>query len=216
MSSVLGLVPVIGREPLAHRLCPSAPLYAQAVTAVAALGHATVVTGHIPLPQGRWSQSADHDVVELPEGDSTLRSAAANADCVVIHDPLCPLVTSAFIRRVVAAAAGAPAISVRPVIDTVKGTSGGVVTGTVDRETLRIVTSPIVLDPATFAAIPDLSVALRDLGALTHWLRERVSVTLVTAPSPGRRIEDDSAFELMMSMGVVGHQPANPDGKRCR
>ncbi len=210
MSSVLGLVPVIGREPLVHRLCPSAPLYAQAVAAVAALGHPTVVTGNVPLPPGPWSQSPDHDVVELPEGDSTLRSAAATADCIVIHDPLCPLVTSDFIRRVVAAAAGAPAISVRPVIDTVKGTSSGVVTGTVDRETLRIVTSPVVLDPASFAAIPDLSVALRDLGALTHWLRERAGVTLVMAPSAGRRIEDDSALELMTSMGAVGHQISEP------
>jgi len=206
VSSVLGLVPVIGREPLAHRSCRSVPLFAHAVAAVGALGRTTVVTGDVRLPRDRWPQPLDHDVVALPAGEDTLRSAAAKADVVVIHDPLCPLVTATFIRRVVAAATGAPAIAVRPVIDTVKRTSRGVITGTVDRETLRIVTSPIVMDPVTFAAIPDLGAALRDLGGLTRWLVEQAAVTLVLAPSGGRRIEDDSAFGLMMSMDAVRHQ----------
>ena len=68
----------------------------------------------------------------------------------VLHDPLCPMTPPAFIAACVARAVdrGCVVVGVRPVTDTVKVVTDGVVGETVDRDALVTVVSPIVL-PAT-------------------------------------------------------------------
>jgi|ERR1043166_469527 2-C-methyl-D-erythritol 4-phosphate cytidylyltransferase/2-C-methyl-D-erythritol 2,4-cyclodiphosphate synthase len=65
-------------------------------------------------------------------------------DLVLVHDAARPFVSAALIDRAIAAAAeNGAAVPVMPVVDTVKTVdTGGMVTGTVDRATLRTVQTP--------------------------------------------------------------------------
>lgn len=126
---------------------------------------------------------------------------------VVLHDPLCPLTPPAFIASLVrqAVSSGAIQVGVRPVTDTIKTVAGGVVGETVDRSSLLVVTSPVVLPPLVAGEL-DLSgpggsgaggSCLDDFGALVTRLRERFAVGMVEAPSVGRRVGDATDVLLL-------------------
>lgn len=118
----------------------------------------------------------------------------------VLHDPLCPMTPAAFIAACVAraVATGRVVVGVRPVTDTVKAVHDGAVGGTVDREGLRVVVSPIVLPADVVAAIDALPTT--DFAALADWLRESHPVDLVEAPPEARRVADADDVRLLEAL----------------
>jgi 2-C-methyl-D-erythritol 4-phosphate cytidylyltransferase len=111
---------------------------------------------------------------------------------LVLHDPLCPLTPVDFIVTAVERAEETQAVVVghRPVTDTVKHATGGVLGETVDRADLRAVTSPIVLPAHVVAALDHLDTA--DFPALVATLAEKVELVWLEAPSLSRRVRDEA------------------------
>ncbi len=106
----------------------------------------------------------------------------------VLHDSLCPMTPATFIAECLerAVASDAVVVGVRPVTDTVKVVTDGVVGETVARDTLRAVASPIVL-PARVVAELDGLPSL-DFAELAGRLEARFEVEYVEAPASGRRV----------------------------
>lgn len=212
MTTVLGLLPILGREPLALHPFGKAPVFVSALRVLAEVARSPVfvVTGEQPAARFEGAvrgRVPAFDLVGLPRDEQLLRAVVAQVDVVVVHDPLCPLVPAGFIRALVErAVTGESVVAVRPVVDTVKSTSDRVVTGTVDRQTLRIVSSPVAVPADRLASLPDLPAALRDAVVLLEALRRQGEVTLETAPSTARRIEDAAAIDLVSSIDAVSHR----------
>lgn len=124
---------------------------------------------------------------------------------LLLHDARCPLLPGAALRESVQllAAAGPSAVlvGVRPVTDTIKEVVDGAVVGTVDRDALSALASPVVvgadlLDPLARALplagqLTDLTAVLGVLGA--------AGARLVAheVPSAGRRLSDADDVVLM-------------------
>ncbi len=211
MPDILGVVPALGRGALVHQALAGGPLCASAVDLLGRLANPPVMViidpGQAAVRKALTAQKLITDVAECPRDDDRVRAAMAAADLVVIHDPLCPLVPPAFVRRLLSSASpGRVLVGVRPVVDTVKATLGGVITGTVDRDALRIVSSPVVAAGSRFSQIPDLTSALSDLSALVEILRKGDDVDLQVAPSSSSRVEDASGLELMASVEAVAQR----------
>ncbi len=118
---------------------------------------------------------------------------------LVIHDPLCPLTPSSFIREAIeeSVRTGAVVVGVRAVTDTVKEYDGERVGATVDRDQLMCVTSPVVLPATVVAALDDL--ATDDFAVLVADLTRRFPVRHLPAPLLGRRIVDEGDLEALGS-----------------
>lgn len=197
----VGLVPVTARGSLPFMLLDNEPLVGLASWALEAAG------------------------VELLDFDVSWEAVRRLGRPLAIHDPLCPLTPVSFLAEAVAAAfAGEVVVGVRPVTDTVKTVSAGVVGQTVDREGLWTVASPVVLPAAVVADLDDwpdvddlatfagrLGDMLRDrLGdRLRDLLGDRAGVTFLEAPALARRIDDESDLRLLEAL--VG---GSPDGVR--
>lgn len=212
MPEVLGLVPLVGRSLLACRPFNGRALFLSAVGALSQVANPPVMV-LTDLEQAASVEtvlagySAVVDLVESPRDDDRLRAAAQSADVAVVHDPLCPLVTPAWLRRcMLTSSVGTATVAVRPVVDTIKAASLGMIEGTVDRDALRTVSSPVVMPAALMCDIPDLTATLSDLSALVQWLRSRCDVVLSAAPSGSWRIEDTSSMHLLSSVESVGHR----------
>lgn len=209
MSSALGLVPLIGREPLVFESFGSGPLFIAAVNTlcdvvggpVRLVVSATVPSAPqpvVPRPDARYVAVALSEVAEL------VRVAAHDRMPVLVHDPLCPLVPAAFLTDLLTRARGGWAVAaVLPVVDTIKSTRDGAIVGTVDRDTLRIVSSPVAVPANRLRRLPDLAAALMGHDALVRALRTTGEVELVAAPSACRRVEDRSALELLTAFDAV-------------
>jgi 2-C-methyl-D-erythritol 4-phosphate cytidylyltransferase len=129
----------------------------------------------------------------------------AGAACVLVHDPCCPLVPPSHLAEVLAQARQTPSevvVSTRPMTDTVKSVVDGFVHATVDRDHLRVLSSPVALPAALLRGLPylariaDLSElldALRAVGAPVHW---------VTAPPSGRRIGSAADVAVLAALSV--------------
>ncbi len=212
MPDVLGLVPLVGREPLACWPYNGQALFLQAVDALQAVANPPVIVladdvQGAAVREALEGYPAVVDLAECPREDDRLRAAVEVADVVVVHDPLCPLVSSVSLRQMMRMwQQGTALAAVRPVVDTVKAASDGIVSGTVDRDTLRSVSSPVILPSALMLDIPDLGNTLSDLSALVQWLRGRCEVVLQSAPSASRRIEDVSSIQLVLSLDAVSHR----------
>ena len=128
---------------------------------------------------------------------------------LVVHDPLCPLTPVVFLRQAVQKALedDVVVVGVHPVTDTIKDVDDGVVGGTVDREGLWTVTSPVVLPASVTAALDEWPDA-DDLAALAVRLRERFPVEFLPAPPLGRRVDDESSLALLEALadGEVDEQ----------
>jgi len=120
----------------------------------------------------------------------------------VLHDSLCPMTPASFLRQCVATAAerGAVVVGVRPVTDTVKtlSTDGAHVGGTVDRDGLLAVTSPIVLPADVVGALDALPST--DFAALAATLAERFPVVTLEAPPEGRRVASLDDVRLLEAL----------------
>ena len=188
----VGHVPVTGRGSLPFALVHGESLVA---TASWALGEAGV---------------------DLLDFTVTWPRIRTDGRALVLHDPLCPLTPVPFLRAAVAAAGNEVVVGVHPVTDTVKTVRDGVVGGTVDRDSLWQVTSPVVL-PAevvqALAAWPELD----DFAALVDGLRDRFEVRFLEAPALGRRVDDESAVRMLETFADelrAGAPPASgPPGR---
>jgi 2-C-methyl-D-erythritol 4-phosphate cytidylyltransferase len=124
---------------------------------------------------------------------------------LLLHDARCPLLPGSALREAVqllsAAGPSAVLVGVRPVTDTIKEVVDGAVVGTVDRDTLSALASPVVvgadlLDPLA-DALP-LAGQLADLPAVLGVL-DRIGARVVPheVPSGGRRLSDADDVVLM-------------------
>lgn len=138
------------------------------------------------------------DVVPHDRWWSTPTAGAA----LVLCDPLCPLVPSTFVDRVVETALDGAAAGYRPVTDTVKTVVDERIAGTLDRDRLAVVASPVVVPAGLAGQRPPV----HDFALLATWLRERGSLTLVKAPSMARRVGDESAVRVLECVDELGRR----------
>ncbi len=122
----------------------------------------------------------------------------------VLHDALCPLTPPAFLTEcaIRAAASGRVVVGVRPVTDTVKELVGDLVGGTVDRESLVALASPVAIPAAVAAELTTAPAA--DLVALVTELRGRYDVEFVEAPPAARRVTNSDELRLLESLTHPG------------
>ena len=143
--------------------------------------------------------------VTLVDAGTQWSSLVVSEEPVVLHDPLCPLTPPDFIAACVAAAGDAVVVAVRPVTDTVKVVRDGYVGGTVDREDLLQVVSPVVLPPAVVAQLDGLPTT--DLALLVTALAERFPVVTAEAPATARRISAEDDLRLLEALTPPGPRP---------
>lgn len=120
---------------------------------------------------------------------------------LVLHDSLCPMTPADFLLACVerAVGSGAVVVGVRPVTDTLKTVDAeGVVGGTVDRDAMLQVTSPVVLPAAVVAALDGLPST--DLASLVAHLAGRFPVVTEEAPAEGRRVADEQDVRLLEAL----------------
>lgn len=132
----------------------------------------------------------------------------------VLHDPLCPMTPPDFIAGCVARAIerGCVVVGVRPVTDTVKRVTDGVVGDTVDRAGLVSVASPVVLPAAVVAALAHLP--SDDFVELVAALRARFPVELVEAPPAARRVGSAVDVRVLEALTAAGAPPGpGPRGR---
>lgn len=126
---------------------------------------------------------------------------------VLVHDPLCPLVGRDFLAEVLAAGAGdrdASVVAFRPVTDTVKNMAGSRITGTVDRETLATVASPVLVAAGALARAGDTDpLPLGSETALAAWVHRHGPVRMLRAPSLARRVDDLASLHLLQCLDEV-------------
>ena len=107
---------------------------------------------------------------------------------VLLHDALCPLAPPDFLRLHGRACGRAPGglarPPYRPVTDTVKTVLGDQIEGTIDRDRIATVVSPLVLAAAVLAAL-DGPPPFEDFAAIVALARGHGPVELVRAPSRG-------------------------------
>lgn len=120
---------------------------------------------------------------------------------LVLHDALCPMTPATFIASCLehARGTGRPVVGVRPVTDTVKVVSGGLVGETLDRDRLLAVASPLVIPAAVLARLPgrpasDLAAAVASLAAAGH------AVDTLEAPPEGRRVASADDVRLLEAL----------------
>jgi 2-C-methyl-D-erythritol 4-phosphate cytidylyltransferase len=205
------LLVMSGRAELAFHDLHGEPLYAHALRALAE------VTGPVLVGVDAADVRRVRDDVErwrlpvtvLVHDDwwPTVRDAPAGG--LLAHDVLCPLVTPAFVAEVARRADERPAaafVAVRPVTDTLKTVVDGRIEGTIDREGLAAVTSPLVVPGEVLVGAGDEAPPVHDFAAMVSWLRVRSEVELVRAPSLGRRVEHARAVHLLECVDEVGHR----------
>lgn len=131
------------------------------------------------------------------------------AGAVLVHDPRCPLVPASYLQDVMASSradSGAVLVATRPMTDTVKSVADGVVLATVDRDLLRVLSSPLVLPAGLLhdlagrgsldrcADVEDLIELARTAGAQVRW---------TLAPATGRRVSGASAASVLECLTEV-------------
>lgn len=107
----------------------------------------------------------------------------------VLHDALCPMTPPDFIAACVRRAVDddVVVVGVRPVTDTVKVVTDGMVGETVDRDGLVSIVSPVVLPPSVSHRLDQPPG--NDLTVLVAALQARFPVQLVEAPPEARRVD---------------------------
>ncbi len=98
----------------------------------------------------------------------------------------------------IAVARDAVVVGVRPVTDTVKQVEDGHLGGTVDRDRLVAVCSPIVLPARVVAALPGRPTA--DFVELVAGLRSSYDVKLVDAPATAGRVASDADIQVLEAL----------------
>lgn len=198
------LLTVSGRGRLPFSALHRRPLYLHALEALAASGAAQIVVAVDGPDRARVAREVGRAGLraEVCGGDTWWPRVQAASAGLLVHDPLCPLTSAEFLRDVRRGAAARPHVSLlayRPVTDTVKTVVEERIQGTIDREGLAALVSPVVIAPAVLALAEgagDLP-PVEDFSRLAGWLRARGEVEMVRAPSLARRVDDASAVHLL-------------------
>lgn len=154
----------------------------------------TLVHGEACLTVASWALAgAGAELLDFDRGFSWLRED----DLLVVHDPLCPLVPMDFLTEAIERGTerGGVVVGVRPVTDTVKEVSDGVLGRTHDREELQEVASPLVLPGALAARLRESD--LDDLAGLVHRLCHEAPVEFLVAPPEAARLRDEDDVPVL-------------------
>jgi 2-C-methyl-D-erythritol 4-phosphate cytidylyltransferase len=146
----------------------------------------TLIHGEALVAAAAWALGeAEVLPVDLPV---TWDAIAEAGEPYVLHDALCPMTPPAFIAECVETALTREVVvvAVRPVTDTVKQVDGEVVLGTLDRDGLVEVVSPIVLPAGVVAALHEAPTT--DFAALASDLARRFPIVTVPAPASAARV----------------------------
>lgn len=144
--------------------------------------------------------------VTLIDAGTPWSSIVLAEEPVVLHDSLCPMTPPDFIAACVAQALAADAVvvGVRAVTDTLKEVHDGVVGGTLDRDALWSVVSPLVLPPSVVAttgdAGPEGLEPTLDLARLVVVLAGRHRVEHREAPASARRVSSTEDVALLAAV----------------
>lgn len=213
--SVPAVLALVGRGAFPYADLHGTPLYLHALRSLAASGEHDVVVAVDEADRQRVVSEVRQAgmVADVRPGSGwweRLRGSGGG-NGLLIHDALCPLASSDFIRGLRRDADDRPGVSLmayRPVTDTVKTVVDFRIHGTIDRESLAALVSPAVVAPDVLAAAlqADDRVPVSDFARLAAWLRARGEVELVRAPSLARRVDDASAVNLLECLDELARQ----------
>ncbi|GAA5135161.1 hypothetical protein GCM10023339_72720 [Alloalcanivorax gelatiniphagus] len=212
---MIAVLAMAGRDGLPFALLHKVPLFLHALRSLAASGAddlVVAVDGH-DLERVRRGVRQAGIRAEVRAGSGWWEHVGAGGDArgLLVHDALCPLTASDFLRDVRTAAAERVDVSLlayRPVTDTVKTVVDSRIQGTIDRERLAALVSPAAVAPRVLATaratgeVPPID----DFARLAAWLRERGPVELVRAPSLARRVDDASSVNLLESVDELARR----------
>ncbi len=213
MSAASFAVMLAGRGALPFTTLHGLPLYEHALGALA--GHRPTVVvdaGHGQLSAiDRDDLDPDTPLLTVADWWAERLHSHGSAGPVLLHDPLCPLTPADFLVALAERAEREPEttlVGVRPVTDTLKAVRGDQIEGTIDRDRIATVTSPVVLGAALLG--DPLPPPVEDFTALVAWARERGPVELVRAPSLARRVCDESSIHLLEAAVEMSRQLRSP------
>ena len=206
MGETVGVVPLEGRGDLPLVDLHGEPVFVHAVRALAdadGIDRVVVTTSAAHLATVRRMVLRTRAHVEVAEGPGWWPGAAAHAR-IVIADPLCPLLPPGFVTQLLAEgpAAGAQARD-PPGTDKGKTVVEQQIVGTIDRDALAIVASPVVLPGHLVAGDTP---PVHDFALLAAWLRKRGGLELRKAPSMARRVGDESALRVLECLDELGRR----------
>lgn len=219
---VLAAVPPGSGRPVASVQLQGHPLFVHAARAVQRLAGPSAV---VSAPRGGRAAvvaalaAEGLEDMHVMEGGDTLGQVLGSLldhalldGVVLVHDPRCPLVPVSALDDAMSLARsdrGAVIAASRPMTDTVKSVVDGVVQATVDRDRLRVVTSPVVLPAALLRDLADTGCLARcaDIEHLLEAARAAGAPVLWTAAdSIGRRVGDAAAVSVLECLTEVrGH-----------
>lgn len=197
------VLPLVGRGDLPFALLHGRPLHVHAVRALVDLHprDISVVVEAPHLERVRRELARVAPTAWVLDEQEWWQATSADPAGLLVHDPLCPLASAAFLGSVAdeAEREEASTVAFRPVTDTVKTVVEDRIQGTIDREGLAGLIAPVVVDRAVVEAAVAAGEAppLGDFGALVSWLRARGRVVLIKGPSLARRVDDTSAVNLL-------------------
>ncbi len=203
VNAVTGVLSLLGHASLGFETLHGEPLFVHALRALAdALGGEPLVVVRRPDVARVAADVTRTGLAARVVAEEDWWEAAGASHHLLVHDALCPLASAEFLMAVAARAGTGSVVGFRPVTDTVKTAVDGAIQGTIDRESLAAVTSPVLVAVDTLDAEPPLA----DFARLVGWLRERGPVDLVAAPAIARRVDDESAVNLLESIDELGRR----------
>ena len=207
VGEVRAVLTVVGRGDLAFASLHRRPLLQHALAALEELlpGRVSVVADPATsVVRRRRSGTARSRSSHRPSGARSRRRPARPGAGA---RPAVPAGGGRVPAEVLVAGAGDPDASVvafRPVTDTVKNMSGSRITGTVDRETLATVASPVLVAAGTLARAGAADALPLGSGtALTAWVHRHGPVRMLRAPSLARRVDDLASLHLLQCLDEV-------------
>jgi hypothetical protein len=207
VADVRAVLTVVGRGDLPFASLHRRPLLQHALAALEDVLPGRVSLVADPADVRRTAKAAGHRTVNVLTPTEWRQESSRWGCPVLVHDPLCPLVGGDFLHEVLSAGAGDPDVSVvafRPVTDTVKNMPERRITGTVDRETLATVASPVLVSPGSRARAGDVDALPLGSGtALTAWVHRHGPVRMLRAPSLARRVDDLASLHLLQCLDEV-------------
>ena len=201
-----------GRGDLPLAALHGRPLHLHALAALVAAGEDVVVAADPDQLATVRRQVADAGLPATVSGGAAWwpQVEAMRPEGLLVHDPLCPLVSADLIREVrrESGEASGSVAAVRPVTDTVKTAADGVVGATLDREGLAAVAAPVHVGAAVLRAALAAGdePPVHDLAVLVRWLGARGDVRLHRAPSLARRVDDETAVHLLECLDDLDRQ----------
>ncbi len=190
------VVPVARAGSLALAELAGEPLLLRALSTVSAAGlDPVVVTDDLASVRPVLRDTAP--LVAIAD----LAASVGTSGTLLVHDPLCPLTPPALLVSMSELGAdGAAAVAVLAITDTVKTTTGDVVTATIDRAAVAAVASPFV---GPTELVMRAAGTVLDLPGLVRRLWGQVPIELVAADAQCARVSEASELDLLSSVHQV-------------